>query len=181
MMSHPLAYAETTAGDVLRALMPYADRAQIAGSVRRRKPEVKDIEIVAVPHSVPHGFLGDTILAVEDLRDAALRLGRRSKAGDKYVQVLDVLGSGLTLDLFMVTPPAEWGPILAIRTGPAEYSQMLVTRLKGRLWRCDGGRVIDSLGRHVPCPTEEDFFAAAEVAYIEPHLRATTVTVGVTT
>ncbi len=30
-------------------LAPYCERIEIAGSIRRKKPEVKDIELVAIP------------------------------------------------------------------------------------------------------------------------------------
>lgn len=167
-MTHPHAEAAAVAGQVLRQLEPWCDRLVVAGSIRRGKPEVKDIEIVAAPKLVLDGLFGDTRLAVEELRDAALALGRRSKAGDKYVQVEDVRGSGITLDLFIVTPPATWGAILAIRTGPAAYSEMLVTRIKGRGYRCEGGRVSDGRGGFIPTDTEEEFFAAAGLEYVEP-------------
>ncbi len=32
-----------------KLLAPYCERIEIAGSIRRKKPEVKDIELVAIP------------------------------------------------------------------------------------------------------------------------------------
>jgi DNA polymerase/3'-5' exonuclease PolX len=46
-----LAIAERTRA----ALAPYCDRIEIAGSIRRRNPSVKDIELVAIPRQVPTG------------------------------------------------------------------------------------------------------------------------------
>lgn len=170
-MSTPLADAERVAHDVLRALAPWCSRIQIAGSIRRQKAHVKDIEIVAIPKLVPDGLFGDERLAVQELRDAALLLGKRSKAGDKMVQVENVLGSGITVDLFMTTPPATWGAQLAIRTGPAPYSEMLVTRIKNRGWRCLDLQVTDGRGTIVRTDTEEEFFAAARVEFTAPEHR----------
>jgi DNA polymerase/3'-5' exonuclease PolX len=75
-----------------------------------------------------------------------------------------VAPTGIKLDLFIVQPPAQWGAILAIRTGPAHYSHWLVTQRKqggampsylrqrdGALW--DGDEL-------VPTPTEASYFAA---------------------
>lgn len=45
-----LAQAKTIAEGLVEAFKPYCRRVQIAGSIRRERPEVKDIEIVAVPH-----------------------------------------------------------------------------------------------------------------------------------
>ena len=53
MSRKPLLEAETVANAVLAHLAPYVRRAVIAGSVRRRRPDVKDIEIVAEPVDVP--------------------------------------------------------------------------------------------------------------------------------
>lgn len=167
----PRAEAELAAQEVLRRLSPWVTRSEVAGSIRRGKPEVKDIDIVIMPGDVSSGLFGDTRPAVEEIRELAARMGHEGRAGEKAVQVHDVLGSGLTLELWLVTPPAEWGPQLAIRTGPADFSQLLVTRLRNRLWRCEDGRVLDEHNRLVPCSTEEEFFAAARLQWIEPSQR----------
>ena len=46
---------------VLSQLAPYCERAEIAGSVRRRKSECNDIEIVIIPRSKDLQALADTI------------------------------------------------------------------------------------------------------------------------
>lgn len=169
---HPVQAAMPVAAKVLDLLRPWTTRAEIAGSIRRLRPTVKDIEIVAVPIDVPLDLFGkETRPASAEIREIAADWGRLVKGGEKYIQVADVFGSGMTVDLFLVTPPAEWGPIFAIRTGPADFSQMLVTRIKGRLWRCAEGHVVDEKGEPVPCPTEADFFAAARVDYLPPEAR----------
>jgi DNA polymerase/3'-5' exonuclease PolX len=43
-----IAKATAIAERIKAELAPYTERIEIAGSVRRRKPEVKDIELVAV-------------------------------------------------------------------------------------------------------------------------------------
>lgn len=45
----PLAAARAIAEQVRKALAPACERIEIAGSVRRERPEVHDIEIVAIP------------------------------------------------------------------------------------------------------------------------------------
>jgi len=98
-------------------------RATIAGSVRRGKAQVKDIEIVAEP--ILAGLFGDTPSPEFYARLDGNPPGKVIKAGSKYRQY--ALPEGINLDLFIVTPPAQWGVILAIRTGPAELSHKLVT------------------------------------------------------
>lgn len=167
-----LAEAKAVAEQVVQRLAPFVTRAEIAGSVRRKKEHVKDIEIVAVPVAVPDGLFGETRPGSEEIREVAATWGHIAKAGLKYIQVEDVMGSGVTLDLFLVTAPASWGALYAIRTGPADFSQMLVTRLRGRLHSCVAGRVIGPLGEEVPTPTEESFFAACGVEWLAPEERA---------
>ena len=167
-----LADALLVASEVMHRLQPWTSRRVIAGSIRRRQPEVKDIEIVCEPCTVDDGLFGEDRHATAEIRELVQMWGPTPKRGHKYIQVVDVLGSGITLDLFLVTPPATWGAILAIRTGPAAFSEMLVTRIKGRGWRCMGGHVVDHLGAPIPTPTEEAFFEAANVQWIEPEGRA---------
>ncbi len=167
----PLPEAAAVADLVLHVLRPYVKRAVVAGSVRRKRPDVKDIEIVAEPVDVPDGLFGETRPAAQEILDAARAWGPIAKGGDKYIQVADVLGSGLTLDLFLVTPPASWGAILTIRTGPAEFSQRLVTALRGRFLRCEEGRVLGRGRVEVPTPDEEAFFSACGVAWVPPEER----------
>ena len=157
---------------VLDRLNLYTERAVIAGSLRRGKAQAKDIEIVAEPIELSEGLFGTERLSLTEIRELAGRLGKVVKRGDRYIQIDDTLNSGITTDLFLVHPPAEWGVQMVIRTGPAEFSRELVTRIKGRLWRCQDGWVRDERGERVPCPTEEDFFQAADIEYLEPQERS---------
>lgn len=168
---HPLEVAREIAFEVVRRLQPYVARAEIAGSIRRQKPEVKDIEVVAEPRAGASDLFGNATGAASDVRDLVAMWGHVTKGGGKYLQVEDVLGSGITLDLFLVTPPASWGAIMAIRTGPSYFSTMLVSELRGRVMKCEEGRVLRSTGHgweEVPTPTERDFFEACGVDYLQP-------------
>lgn len=159
-------------------LMPYCERVEIAGSVRRKKPEVHDIEIVAAPMETeifdpwtgelkPFIPLYDAIWNSQENWSFTLK-----KNGPRFKQ-LD-LGE-ITVDLFIVLPPAMWGVIYAIRTGPAEFSHWLVTTKQkggalpsylkvrdGALWH--GDEVIQT-------PEEKDFFRAIGVEMVRPEER----------
>ncbi|GAI99638.1 unnamed protein product [marine sediment metagenome] len=45
--------AKVIARKVVKELSPYCDKIQVAGSVRRQKPTVKDIDIVLIPRRPP--------------------------------------------------------------------------------------------------------------------------------
>lgn len=171
-------------------LGPCCDRIEIAGSVRRASLMVGDIEVVAVPAvttAVPPGELLPRefdmlmhkldMLVADQTIQKTIRDGGRTCWGPRH---RSFVFEGTKIDLFLADD-RNWGSILSIRTGPAELSQMLVSRLhlKG-LCHKDGyvrnqiyGRepMNGEMGEIVPCETEEDFFAMCDVPYIQPNER----------
>jgi DNA polymerase/3'-5' exonuclease PolX len=177
------------ATDLVERLRPGCHRIEIAGSLRRGKPNPKDIEIVCEPylavetHKDLFGESNPTTrnyleIQLEELYangtgiwtlDPDLR-----RNGAKYKR-LKYWGAGsICCDLF-ITNPESWGVIFAIRTGPADFSKMLVTKaLKmgmkvedGRLWRIHR----DDSKTPVVTHEESDFFKALDVSLLPPNLR----------
>lgn len=157
---------------LLAALAPYCERIELAGSIRRQKPLVGDIELVAIPRR-PRDLLGEPIpgpTALDRFLDE--RAVQFTKRGEKYQQF--AYGS-YTVDLFLATPDT-WGSIFTIRTGSADFSHWLVTHEpRGACpWpvRFGGegaypGRLTHN-GRLLATPEERDVFAALGLAYIDP-------------
>lgn len=165
----PLAQAECVAAAIVEALRPACERIEVAGSIRRRKPEVGDVELVAVPRLVdgpradlfaPPPMVSALNGALRILEDDGRLIAHPTKPadGERYKKRV-AARSGLQIDLFLVLPPAEWGPIFAIRTGPADYSAAAVSELRRRGMRCEGGTIWRG-NELLPCPEESDFFAA---------------------
>ncbi len=161
------------AARLVEHLQPYCERVEIAGSVRRKRPEVKDIEIVALPClQIGTNLFGEAVQTY-DLIDGATGLGRFIKNGPKYKQIY--LPEGVMLDLFCVIPPAQWGYLFAIRTGPAAFSKRLVTARKFGGWmpsyvKPEDG-VIKSGGHIIRMPEEADLFRFCGLPWIEPENR----------
>ena len=67
----------------------------------------------------------------------------------------------------------NYGAILAIRTGPADFSQKLVTAMKqgGRYRQQEGYVRYVNSGDVRSCPTEEEFFRLCAVPFVEPSRR----------
>lgn len=175
---HPPKRARVVAEAIVGMLGPACERIAIAGSIRRGAPEVKDIEIVAVP-KLSVDLLGETQVDDDTALDVILyelesagRLERRDppRWGRRF-KAARAVKSGIPVDLFLVLPPAQWGAIMAIRTGPALYSAKLVTACQYRGYRCIDGRLVGPRG-DVPTPEEKDFFAACGVPFVAPEERA---------
>lgn len=148
-------------------------RSKVAGSLRRRRPEVGDIELVIEPHLVEVDLFGRHDPGLEEIRAVVQEWGTILKGGDRMIQVVDVYGKvGLKVDLFLVHPPAQWGSILAIRTGPAELGQLAVTLMRERGFRHRSGYAVNvATGAPVPTPTEEAFFELAGLPCLPPARR----------
>lgn len=165
--------AQKVADKLVDRLSPCVQRVEVAGSVRREKKEVKDIELVVVPKMGYDLFgnpTGEPFL--DHMIEALSRCGRVVRRGTRYRAYQDILGNkGLNLDLFVVFPPAQWGTIMSIRTGPANYIRHIMKRLKERGTPCRGGFVRDKEGCIIKTPTEESFFTLAGVKHVEPRKR----------
>lgn len=176
--------AQALAEQLRAALAPGCERIEVAGSIRRGKPNPKDIELVAIAKVIaspildmfgsPVGSNNENLLdaqlagllvAGEWQFDQALK-----RNGPKYKRLRHT-GSGICCDLFITTADS-WGVIFTIRTGPGDFSKALVTRAlnmgmkvdESRLWRVHR----DDSRTPIPTPTEQEFFAALRVPYLEP-------------
>lgn len=163
------------------ALAPACEKIDIAGSLRRQKPLVGDIEIVCMPKLSLDMFGMPTSKLGTELDDVLARLIR-----DKVLSPLDkngprfknfvVCSVGVKLDLFICLPPAQWGVIFTIRTGSAEFTKRMVTRrneggLLPSYLKVSEGQLLDGKNS-LPVPTEEDFFKLAEIEWIAPEGRS---------
>lgn len=188
----PRARAIAVATEVGEALGPVVQRMSIAGSLRRGVQNVGDIEIVAEPQYQTNLFEEERTPLFEPIWRACERLGELMIRGKRQVKVADVAGvKGLKLDLFLVHPPAQWGSIYLIRTGPRGFSTRWVSRLIGLDMRHINGRVIatstkrirrvreDGIavtleyrgGQTIPTPNEEECFRLAEMDFLRPRDR----------
>lgn len=181
--------------EIVQLLRGACERIEVAGSLRRNSPDVGDIELVAIPKVIAGGtdLFGDPTEPTDLLHDLALdligkgtfepRLASDGKQaiGKRYKRLLF---KGFPLDLFAVNPPAQWGVIFTIRTGPADFSKRLVTGVEfgghmparrrvqeGALWESRGPFDSNPHPIMVPTPEEKDFFAALGLNWIEPEAR----------
>jgi DNA polymerase/3'-5' exonuclease PolX len=163
------AQALILAEEALNALKPHCERILIAGSIRRMKPECKDIELVCIPRLVHAGLFSDELEVDPDFCAAVRRWPKvKGEPTGKYTQ--RVLPGGMKLDIFMVEADT-WGWQLCLRTGSTGFNRDVVLKAmhqqgyasdKGSLWR--HGQMIATL-------EETDVFRLLKLPWVEPWAR----------
>lgn len=196
-MIYPHAKAKALAIEIGNLLLPHCEVLNIAGSIRRCKPEVKDIELICIPKLVKVGnvdlFGNDNrkeIIDTEYIKSLEL-IGKviKGKPDGRYMQI--ETKSGIMLDLF--TPQRnDYYRIYAIRTGSAVYAHKVIAAAWLKIGWCGttGGLRLQTEctpkifeGKTTwtcttPNPTlppawesEKDFFQWINVQFIHPQYR----------
>lgn len=159
--------AVNIANEIIKILNPYCKRIEIAGSTRREKPIVHDLELVAIPGNLNtmKNKLGIFLLS----QPGANKSKPFTKAGDKYIQFIY---KSEQVDLFLASED-NWGLTFLLRTGSAEFSASMLARWKkvsgggysenGYLHKPDGERLITH--------EERDVFNLCNMKFIEPQFR----------
>jgi DNA polymerase/3'-5' exonuclease PolX len=186
-----LKQARTIAEELAAQMAPFCERIEIAGSIRRAVAEVKDIEICAIPKWKMRKCGGVLFaeLEIEEpanlLYDWALAKSAEGslqwiKPGVSDLRIWPPKPDGkywrgyltehqIKLDLFLATPK-NWGVILLIRTGSADFSHGVAAHAQ-RIGRnfADGHLTISG----VPTETlgEETVFDLLGLEYVAPHSR----------
>jgi len=151
------------AQEVRDLLSPHCHRIEIAGSIRRKNPEVKDVEIVAVPKPYDIGLLESGIANVVNRWERVI-----GKLPCKYTR--RILPHGIKLDLFFANE-YNWGYIFAQRTGSVDFCR----RILGPKWVNAGfkgeGGYLTRDRRMVEVREEEDLFKIIGIPFVHPEKR----------
>jgi DNA polymerase/3'-5' exonuclease PolX len=172
-----LAEAQAIAEGVRAALLPHCERCEIGGSIRRQRPEVGDVEIIAIPRTlhVATDLFGGKTLPVLDPGFAEV-VGRwkhiKGSAHGRYTQ-REL--PGIVLDLF-ICDARNWGLIFAIRTGSADWvRQRLACAWVRAGYKSQEGRLRVRTVRGLACvqetPDERGLFALIGLPWTEPQDR----------
>jgi len=171
--------AKVVSKKILDHLLPSMKRLEVAGSVRRCKPVVGDIELVGIPDSR------------EDLLRLLKDIGQTIKPGvpdivpwepkldSKYIRVR--LEEEMNLDLFL-GKHENFGGLFLMRTGSASGADGnsfngFVPGIFSRFKKLSGGgRMTDVMptmttGEQLWVPEEQDFFDLLEMNFVPPEER----------
>lgn len=168
----PLATAREVAGQLVEQLTDACKRIEVAGSIRRCRLEVGDLEIVAIP-TVALYDLTDAWLASNGIRVTdPKRWGSRLRS---FRLAVKGLADDVQVDLFLQPDPATWGVNMMIRTGSAEFSRKMVTKRSAGGFMPDGYQVRDARvwagARLLETPEEEVIFHTWGMDYVLPPQR----------
>jgi len=182
----PLDEAGVIADRIVDRLLPACHRIVVAGSIRRRKPMVSDIEILYVDQTEmrpsPYDMFKTAVFnhadqAIREMeRDGTLKR-RLNKMGNETYGELNKLmvhvASGIPVDLFASTE-RNFPNALVMRTGPKELNERIAVaaRKKGFTWKVYGSG-FESLttGEIVTVASEREVFEFVDMAYLLPESR----------
>ncbi len=176
----------TLAEAIQRELQPFCHKCEIAGSIRRARPEVNDIDFVILPKAGQ----------IDAIKERCKQRCRVIRDGDQNFIValrmpdhtefqLDIFFAHGGKDDLLDPQPGNFGSLLLCRTGSKEHNIQIVQRAKSRDMRWNpyagliaGGewefRGQDSVyvgGRIIASETEEEIFEALGMKWVAPHFR----------
>ena len=162
--------AKAIAEKIKAVLESSCERVIIAGSIRRQKPEVGDIELLCIPKYFVDVDMLDgkirTLIHFEMLGYRLNKLGRKVY-GPKN-KLLVHLPSGIGVDVFS-TDERRWPVALVVRTGGKETNKRIATAALRKGWHLKAyGDGFDTPDGHIHCSTEREVFEAVNLPYREP-------------
>lgn len=182
---HPLGVVELFAAE-LRARWAASVELVIVGSVRRRRPEVGDIEFVAKAPEGENDPLFHAIAATMEPEQGSLLPGPERPLGRARRGLRPgFLAAGLELSMGGGTIPVEvhrsrprnHGWVVVEYTGPAAFGRLFLSRWKGR-WGIPshqpasiGGHLVDRHGIVIPVGDEREAFEKCGMDWVEPEDR----------
>ena len=143
---------------ILRKIAQYIIRGRLAGSIRRKKPIVRDIDIVI--ELKPQNL--------DKLKDSISQLGELKLKGTKLLRL--ITKDNVQVDVY-IGNKENYEPLLLIRTGSKEHNVKLTTRAQSMGLKLTANGVIDNKTGSIIGTTERDIFKALKMDYIIPEKR----------
>ena len=165
-----LTRATSIAEDLKSQMEPCCNRIAIAGSIRRRKLEVGDIELLVIPRAnyldkLLHDLMMKGILAMRLNKRGSRTYGQKNK-------LLVHLPSGIGVDIFS-TDPKCWWVSLVVRTGGEKTNKRIAMAAINKGWHLKAyGSGFSTPQGNIICNSEREVFELVELPYQEPWERA---------
>jgi len=145
---------------LLVELRPFSRKIKIAGSIRRRVPDPRDIDILIIPKNRVGIF-------------QTLERGERRKVVSHGQKKIDAVIEGVQVNIVLTTE-AEWAPALMYFTGPkgANIWNRKLANSKGFKLNQEGLFELNT-GKRVITPTEKSIYDKLGKTYRRPDARGT--------
>jgi DNA polymerase/3'-5' exonuclease PolX len=186
----PLEDGQRIADQWMEKLRPLCDRVEVAGSIRRQKTDVGDVELVALPRMAAlydvqallgpkflnfltdqehrqaklGGYFKDPAWVKAKALEVAARVGKPVRVKGEWPGGMTQLAlpQGICLDLFTPSSPDAWGLIHFIRTGCAEFTRAMATHSArlGYIWH--EGRIYRRFGHGKEAKPDGPAFSVPE-------------------
>ena len=153
--------ARELAEQVKATLLPYCQRIEIVGSIRREKATVHDIDVVLIPKPYAAVVMGGLLTTIGELK----------ASGDKIKRV-HLPTENIDIDIYLATP-ASWATLVLIRTGSKENNIRLATLAKRKGWHlmANGNGLFNDRGERIAGDSEQSIYQALGIPYQEPQER----------
>jgi DNA polymerase (family 10) len=164
---YDLDYASLVAERLVAGLEPCCERITVAGSIRRRRPQVKDIDLVVIPTTI-------SALGMALLRRGEILTKKRLDSSTKIIKFRyrNASSGSVPVDIY-IADRETWSMLLLVRTGSATHNQRLamLAQSKGLQFKANGDGILDGDGRRISGDTEASIFAALGLDYVPPEER----------
>ncbi len=160
--------AQKIADKIVEALAPYCLKIEVAGSIRRRKENVNDIDLVVVPSDFG-GFISrlkqNTIPKTVGKENIIVHLRDRDSTQ------LDIFIAKEQEKTLFETKPGNWGTLLLCRTGSKEHNVFIANLAANRGMRWHPYNGLYHHNRVIAWETEEKIYEALGIPFIAPENR----------
>lgn len=171
-----LEIAQSYARHITEWLAPHCERLEIAGSIRRERPECGDVDLVCIPKlTQERDILGEIVHRRNHVhhhlvQHAAAGRCKIASGGDREGRLMIVQLQKCQLDVYFATPET-FATILLCRTGSKEHNILIAQRALdlGGHWKPNEQLTI--AGRAIASSFEQQIYDALKLPWIEPRDR----------
>jgi len=153
--------AERFASRVIEVVLPLCERVRVTGSIRRQRPEPRDVDIVMI--AKPLMFPGAIINALKK-RFNSVEVLRQGP------EISSVKVEGVNVDFYNATKRI-WGILLLVRTGSIEHNIKMCKRALSMGMMLSSAQGVVRNGKVIASETEQEIFEALGMEFIPPEER----------
>ena len=140
--------------EVLARLSPAVEQAEVCGSYRRGRPDIKDVDIVVV---------GNPALALEIIQQVCSDV---VMSGDHIIRFH--YGDKRVMFDLTFTEKKEWGACILYRTGSKEFNVKTRATAKKKGWLLNEHGLFDGMGELRASESEAEIMRLLDVPWTEP-------------